>query len=46
MKMKTYQLTITMDAYDVDDFISAVLELNERELREHVKEANEEEGEE
>ena len=39
--MKTYQMTITMEAYDEDDFISAVLELKPRELKEHLKEVKE-----
>ena len=38
MNMKTYKIEIVMDAVDEDDFISAVMELNARELREHVEE--------
>jgi len=35
-QMKTYQMVITMDAIDEDDFIDAVLSLKAGELKEHV----------
>ena len=35
--MKTYEMKITMDAVDEDDFINAVMELNARELKRHTK---------
>ena len=38
MNMKTYKIEIIMDAVDEDDFISAVMELSAKELREHVEE--------
>lgn len=36
-KMKTYTLTIIMDAVDEDDFVDAVLEMNHGELKQHVE---------
>lgn len=35
-QMKTYQMVITMDAINEDDFIDAVLSLKAGELKEHV----------
>ena len=39
--MKTYEMKITMDAVDKDDFISAVMEMNAREFKMHTKEVKE-----
>tara|TARA_R100000406_G_scaffold54532_1_gene37274 strand:+ start:1157 stop:1294 length:138 start_codon:yes stop_codon:yes gene_type:complete len=36
-EMKTYTLTIIMDAVDEDDFVDAVLEMNHGELKQHVE---------
>ena len=36
-EMKTYTLTIIMDAVDEDDFIDAVLDMKPRELKEHIQ---------
>jgi len=35
-QMKTYQMVITMDAINEDDFIDEVLSLKASELKEHV----------
>lgn len=34
--METYEIHITMDATDVEDFIGAIREMKDRELREHI----------
>ena len=34
--METYTIHITMDATDVEDFIGAIRQMKDRELREHI----------